>query len=196
MNSHILILNASSFNYMINNECIKGDPRSNMTDLRISRYFILYRIPPPPLFDMPAVNVLGNATTIEKYKVTLMNVLFSIRFQSGDNPAHQKQLKKTARKTRPNWNHFAWMSDIDVAKFDDLLAAYDWFLFLKETDDQPLRFGTVTTQWKDMGGFQDFCFFSELFPGDPTRPVHWVQNPVVADSILKMHLITSDIGNV
>ena len=124
-----------------------------------------------------------------------MNVLFSIRFQSGDNPAHQEQLK-TARKTRPNWNHFAWMSNIDVAKLDDLLAAYDWFLFLKETDDQPLRFGTVTTQWKDMGCFRDFCFFSELFPGDPTRPVRWVQNPVVADSILKMHLITSDIGNV
>ena len=88
------------------------------------------------------------------------------------------------------------MSNIDVAKLDDLLAAYDWYLFLKETDDQPLRFGTVTTQWKDMGGFRDFCLISELFPGDPTCPVRWVQNPVVADPILKMHLITSNIGNV
>ena len=84
-----------------------------------------------------------------------MNVLFSIRFQSGDNPAHQEQLKKTARKTRPNWNHFAWMSNIDVAKLDDLLAAYDWFLFLKETDDQLLRFGTV----ERYGGFPRLLLF-------------------------------------
>ena len=125
-----------------------------------------------------------------------MNVLFSIRFQSGDNQAHQDQLKKTPRKTRPNWNYYAWMSNIDVSKLDDLLAAFDWYLFLKETDDQPLRFRSVTTQWTDMGGFRDLCFISELFPGDRTRPVCWVQNPMVADSILKMHLITSDIGHV
>ena len=125
-----------------------------------------------------------------------MNVLFSIRFQGGENPPHQEQLKKTVWKTRPSWNHFAWMSNIDVQKLDDLLAAFDWCLFLKETDDQPLRFGTVTTQWKDMGAFWDFCLISELFPGDSTRPIRWIQNPVIADSILRMHLITTEIGNV
>ena len=109
------------------------------------------KITPLSLHDMPTVNILGNTATIEKYKDTLMNVLFSIRFQGGENPAHQEQLKKTVWKTRPSWNHFAWMSNIDVQKLDDLLAAFDWCLFLKETDDQPLRFGTVTTQWKDMG---------------------------------------------
>ena len=88
------------------------------------------------------------------------------------------------------------MSNIDIQKLEDLLAAFGWFLVLKETDDQPLRFSTVKTQWKNMGAFQEFCFISKLFPGDATRPIRWVQNPVVADSILKMHLITTDIGNV
>ena len=54
----------------------------------------------------------------------------------------------------------------------------------------------VTTQWKDMGAFRDFCFIAELFPGDTTRPIRWIQNPVVADSVLKMHLITAEIGSV
>ena len=85
------------------------------------------------------------------------------------------------------------MCNVDVTKLDELLAAYDWYLFLRETDDQPLRFGTVTTQWKDMGAYRDFCFISELFPADPTK---WSQNSVVADSVLKMHLITTYIGNV
>jgi len=70
------------------------------------------------------------------------------------------------------------------------------FYFLKETDDQPLRLRTVTTQWKDTGGYHDFCFITELFPGDPTQPVKWIQNTIVADSVLKMHMITTDIGNV
>ena len=154
------------------------------------------RISPLSLYAMATVNVLGNAATVEKYKDTLMNLLFSIRFQRGENPAHQDQLKKTARKTRSNWNHYAWMSNIACHKLDDLLAAYDWYLFLKEIDDQPLPFGTVATQWKDMGAFRDFCFIAELFPGDTTRPIRWIQNPVVADSVLEMHLITIEIGSV
>ena len=107
-------------------------------DLNVSPNFTIHRgstISPLSLYNLPAVNVLGNTSIIEKYKETLMNVLFSIRFQSGDNLAHQEQLKKTARKTKPNWKHLAWMSNIDVAKLDDLLAAFDWYLFLKETDD-------------------------------------------------------------
>ena len=132
------------------------------------------------------MNVSGTAATQEKYKDALMNVLFSIRYQGGETQAHQEQLRKTAPKTRPNWNLHPWLSNVDITKLDDLLAGYDWYLFLRETDDQPLRFGTVTTQWKDMGAFRDFCFISELFPGDPTRPVSWIQNPVVADSMLKM----------
>ena len=59
-----------------------------------------------------------------------------------------------------------------------------------------MRFGTVTTQWKYMGAFRDFCFLPELFPGEASRLVKWIQNPAVADSILKMHLISSDIGEV
>ena len=168
-------------------------------DLIVSPNYTILRgskITPLSLFDMDAVNVLGNAAIIDRYKDTLMNVFFSIRYQRGENPVHQEQLKKTARKSKPSWNHLAWMSNVDADKLDDLLAAFDWLLFLKETDDQPLRFGTVTTQWKDMGAFRDFCFIAELFPGDATRPIHWVQNPVVGDSILKMHLITTAIGNV
>ena len=88
------------------------------------------------------------------------------------------------------------MNSITADSLDDVLAAYDWYLFLKETDDQPLRFGTVTTQWKDMGAFRDFCFISELFPGEPTRLVKWIQNSAVADSVLKMHLVSSDIGAI
>lgn len=88
------------------------------------------------------------------------------------------------------------MNSITAEHLDDILAAYDWFLFLRETDDQPLRFGTVTTQWKDMGALRDFCFISKLFPGEPSRLVKWIQNPAIADSVLKMHLITSDIGEV
>ena len=82
---------------------------------------------------------------------------------------------------------------MDVSKLDDLLTAYDWFLFLKETDDQLLRFGSVTTQWKDMGGYRDFCFITELFSRDPIK---WIQNTTIADSVLKMHMITTDIGNI
>ena len=88
------------------------------------------------------------------------------------------------------------MNAITADHLDDVLAAYDWFLFLRETEDQPLRFGTVTTQWKDRGALRDFCFISELFPGEPSQLVKWIQNPAVADSVLKMHLITSDIGEV
>ena len=76
-------------------------------DLMVSLNYTIYRgttVTPLSLYNMQAVNGLGNATTIEKYKETLMNVLFSIRFHSGDNHAHQEQLKNTARKTRPNWN--------------------------------------------------------------------------------------------
>ena len=97
-------------------------------DLIVSPNYTINRgstINPLSLYDMQAVNVLGNAATIDKYKDTLMNVLFLIRFQSGDNQAHQDQLEKTARKTRPNWNHYAWMSNIDVSKLDDVLAAFD-----------------------------------------------------------------------
>ena len=37
-------------------------------------------ISPLSLYKMPTVNILGNATTQEKYKETLMNLLFSIRY--------------------------------------------------------------------------------------------------------------------
>jgi len=122
------------------------------------------KLSPLSLYKIAPLYVLGTAATLEKYKDALMNVLFSIRYQG-------EQLRKTARKTKQNWNHHPWMSNITIDKLDDLLAGYDWYLFLKETDDQPLRFGTLTTQWKDMGAFRDFCFISELFPGDPTRPI-------------------------
>jgi len=88
------------------------------------------------------------------------------------------------------------MSNITAESLDDVLAAYDWYLFLRETEDQPLRFGTVTTQWRDMGAVRDFFFISELFPGEPTRLIKWIQNPIVADSILKMHMVSTDIGHV
>jgi len=77
------------------------------------------------------VNVVGNAATLEKYKDILMNVMFLIRYQSGENQSHQDQLRKTARKTKPSWNHYAWMSNIDVSKLDYLRAAYEWFLFFE-----------------------------------------------------------------
>ena len=47
-----------------------------------------------------------------------------------------------------------------------------------------------------MGAFRDFCFISELFPGEPTRLIKWIQNPTVADSVLKMHMVSADIGHV
>ena len=103
-----------------------------------------------------------------------MNILFSIRYLRADNDTHHAQLKKTIRKTKTNWNYPPWMNSVTADSLDDILAAYDWFLFLKETEDQPLRFGTVTTQWKDMGGFRDFCFIPELFPGEPSRLVKWI----------------------
>ena len=71
------------------------------------------------------------------------------------------------------------MSNITCDQLDDILAAYDWYLFLKETEDQTLRFRTVTTQWRDMGAFKDFCFITELFPGEPTRLIKWIQSPVL-----------------
>ena len=153
-------------------------------------------INPLSLYKMLAVPVTGNDSSQAKYKETLMNLLFSIRYQRAENPTHQEQLKKTIRKTKTNWNYPAWMNAITADSLDDVLAAYDCYLFLKETDDQPLRFGTVTTQWKDMGAFRDFCFISELFPGEPTRLVKWIQNSAVADSVLKMHLVSSDIGEI
>ena len=88
------------------------------------------------------------------------------------------------------------MSNITCDQLDDILAAYDWYLFLKETEDQTLRFGTVTTQWRDMGAFKDFCFITELFPGEPTCLIKWIQNPVVAESVLKMHMLSIEIGEV
>ena len=125
-----------------------------------------------------------------------MNLLFSIRFQRAENQTHQEQLKKTIRKTKSNWNYPAWMNSITAESLDDVLAAYDWYLFLRETEDQPLRFGTVSTQWQDMGAFRDFCFISELFPGEPTGLIKWIQNPTVADSVLKMHMVLADMGHV
>ena len=89
-------------------------------DLVVSLNYTIPRgskISPLSLYDMGTVNVLGNAATIDKYKDTLMKVLFSVRYQRGENTAHQEQLKKTARKS---------------------IAAFDWYLVLKETDDQPL----------------------------------------------------------
>ena len=47
-----------------------------------------------------------------------------------------------------------------------------------------------------MGGFRDFCFIPELFPGEPLRLVKCIQNPAIANSILKMHLISSEIGEI
>ena len=82
------------------------------------------------------------------------------------------------------------MPSVDVAKLDNLLAAYDWYLFLKETDNQTLQFRTVTTQWKDMGAYRDYCFISELFP----VPIKWIQNKSVADTLLKMHRLTEAIS--
>ena len=102
------------------------------------------------------------------------------------NPGTSRATENDSSQDKTQRNLHPWLSNVDITKLDDLLAGYDWYLFLRETDDQPLRFGTVTTQWKDMGAFRDFCFISELFPGDPTRPVSWIQNPVVADSMLKM----------
>ena len=88
------------------------------------------------------------------------------------------------------------MSNISCEHLDDILASYNWYLILRETDDEALRFGTVTTQWRDMGEFRDFCFISELFPGEPNRLIKWIMNSTVADSVLKMHMITTDIGTV
>lgn len=161
-----------------------------------------YKIPknteitPLSLYKMNAVDVPGNDSSKTKYKETLMNVLFSIRYLRAENDTHHAQLRKTIRKTKTNWNYPPWMNAITADSLDDILAAYDWFLFLKETEDQPLRFGMVTTQWKDMGGFRDFCFIPELFPGEPSRLVKWIQNPAIADSVLKMHLISSEIGEI
>jgi len=52
-------------------------------------------INPLSLYKMPAVQIVGNATSQDKYKDTLMNLLFSIRFQRAENQTHQDQLKKT-----------------------------------------------------------------------------------------------------
>ena len=132
----------------------------------------------------------------DKYRDLLMTLMFSVRYLKAENPTHQEQLKKTIRKTKSNWNYLPWMNSITHKQLDDILAGYDWFLFLKETKDQPFRFGSVTTQWKDMGAFRDFCFISELFPGEPTRLIKWVQNPSVATSILMMHMLSTQIGDV
>ena len=153
-------------------------------------------ITPLSLYKMDPVAVPGNETTKAKYKEALMNVLFAIRYSRAENDAYHNQLKKTIKKTKSNWNYPPWMNGVTADKLDDILAAYDWFLYLKETEDQPLRFGTVTTQWKDMGGFRDFCFTPKLFDGEPGRIVRWVQNSAVADSILKMHMIPGTIGEV
>ena len=168
-------------------------------DLYVSPNYTIAKnteINPLSLYKKPAVPVTGNASSQAKYKETLMNLLFSIRFQRAENNTHKEQLKKTIRKTKTNWNYPPWMNSKSTDSLDDVLAAYDWYLFLKETDDQPLRFGTVTTQWKGMGAFRDFCFISELFPGEPIRLVKWIQNSAIADSVLKMHLISSSIGEI
>ena len=161
-----------------------------------------YKIPkdteitPLSLYKMDPVHVPGNDTSKARYKDTLMTVLFAIRYLRADNDAYHNQLKKTIKKTKSNWNYPPWMNGVTADHLDDILAAYDWFLYLKETEDQPLRFGTVTTQWKDMGGFRDFCYKTKLFDGEPGRLVRWVQNGSVADSILKMHMIPNDIGEI
>ena len=168
-------------------------------DLFVSpKYRILKNteITPLSLYKMDAVNVSGNDVSKAKYKETLMNVLFSIRYLRADNDTHHAQLRKTIRKTKSNWNYPPWMNGITADSLHDILAAYDWFLYLKETEDQPLRFGTVRTQWKDMGGFRDFCFIPKLFDGEPSRLIKWIQNSAVADSVLKMHLISAEIGEI
>ena len=153
-------------------------------------------ISPLSLYKMASVHVPGNDASKARYKETLMIVLFAIRYLRADNDAYHNQLKKTIKKTKSNWNYPPWMNGVTADHLDDILAAYDWYLCLKETDDQPLRFGTVTTQWKDMGGFRDFCYKTELFDGEPGRLVRWVQNRSVADSIIKMHLIPDEIGEI
>ena len=44
------------------------------------------------------------------------------------------------------------------------------------------------------GAYRDYCCITELFPGEPIRPNKWIQNNTVADSVIKMHRITSAIG--
>ncbi len=153
-------------------------------------------ISPLSLYKMPSVAVPGNESTKAKYKETLMTVLFAIRYSRAENDAYHGQLKKTIKKTKANWHYPPWMNGVIADKLDDVLAAYDWFLYLKETEDQPLRFGTVTTQWKDMGAFRDFCFTFKLFDGEKGRIIKWIQNPAVTDSIIKMHMIPGNIGEV
>lgn len=168
-------------------------------DLNISPNYVIQRgteISPLSLYKMPNLQFGGTTVNRDKYKELLMNLLFSIRYLKAENPTHQDQLKKTIRKTKSNWNYIPWMNSIAHEQLDDVLAGYDWFLFLKETKDQPFRFGTITTQWKDMGAFRDFCFISELFPGEPTRLIKWIQNLTVAASILKMHMLATNMGDV
>ena len=74
--------------------------------------------------------VIGTQATLDKYKSLLQDDLYSILYQTADNDSHRNQLRKTARKSKPNWNIIAWMGGLDVSKFKDLLAAYDWYLFL------------------------------------------------------------------
>jgi len=153
-------------------------------------------ISPLSLYKMPPVAVPGNDSTKAKYKETLMTVLFAVRYSRAENDAYHGQLKKTIKKTKANWHYPPWMNGVIADKLDDILAAYDWFLYLKETEDQPLRFGTVTTQWKDMGAFRDFCFTFKLFEGEKARIIKWIQNSAVTDSIVKMHMIPGNIGQV
>ena len=168
-------------------------------DLNVSPNYVIQQgteITPLSLYKMPNLHFGGTSVNRDKYKELLMNLLFSIRYLKAENPTHQDQLKKTIRKTKSNWNYIPWMNSIAHEQLDDVLAGYDWFLFLKETKDQPFRLGSVTTQWKDMGAFHDFCFISELFPGEPTRLIKWIQNPTVAASILNMHMLATNIGDV
>ena len=74
-------------------------------DLHVSPNYVIAKdceISPLSLYKMPSVDVPGNDSSKAKYKETLMNLLFSIRFQRAVNPTHQEQLKKTIRKTETN----------------------------------------------------------------------------------------------
>jgi len=82
-------------------------------DLHVSPNYTIAKnseINPLSLYKMPAVDVTGNDSSKAKYKETLLNLLFSIRYQRAENPTHQEQLKKTIRKTKTNWNYTAWMT--------------------------------------------------------------------------------------
>jgi len=73
-------------------------------DLHVSPNYVIAKdseISPLSLYKMQSVDVPGNDSSKAKYKETLMNLLFSIRFQRAENPTHQEQLKKTIRKLKP-----------------------------------------------------------------------------------------------